>query len=275
MSPSSAANRRWPDGPPPAERTRPLARSVAQAWDAFDRAARLLSCVKPSLPILFFGDLNAYLESPLRVVTVGLNPSLEEFPAREPFWRFPLTGGSRGREPDRYLDSMSAYFRTHPYGKWFRAFEPLLKGTGSSYYAGELSMALHTDICSPVATSPTWSKLGQADRAALEANGGPLWHALLKALRPQVVALSVARDHLSRIEFAPTTEWETIHVFKKKDSGAPRSQPYEIRARWYEVDGERSLFVFGPAAQTPFGLLSDIQKREAGAIALEAYNGGR
>ena len=114
-----------------------------------------------------------------------------------------------------------------------------------------------------------------ADRAALEANGGPLWHALLKALRPQVVALSVARDHLSRIEFAPITEWETIHVFKKKDSGAPRSQPYEIRARWYEVDGERSLFVFGPAAQTPFGFLSDTQKPEAGAIALEAYNGGR
>ena len=114
-----------------------------------------------------------------------------------------------------------------------------------------------------------------ADRAALEANGGPLWHALLKALRPQVVALSVARDHLSRIEFAPTTEWETIHVFKNKDSGAPRSQPYEIRARWYEVDGERSLFVFGRNANVPFGFLSDTQKPEAGAIALEAYNGGR
>ena len=213
-----------------AERTRPLARSVAQAWDAFDRAGRLPSCVKPSVPILFFGDLNAYVASPLRVVTVASNPSPREFEAEAPFQRFQLTGDSRDREPDRYLDSMSAYFRTHPY-QWFRHFERLLKGLRSSYYGGEVSTALHTDMCSPVATSPIWSKLGQADRDALEAGGGPLWHALLWELRPQIVALSVARDHLRRIEFAPITEWETIHVFDKAGSGSPRSRPYEIRAR--------------------------------------------
>ena len=35
------------------------------------------------------------------------------------------------------------------------------------------------------------------------------------------------------------------------------------------------LFVFGRAAQTPFGLLPDSQKRETGAIALEKYRDGR
>ncbi len=251
-------------------------RSVAEAWRTFDRSRGLPSRITHAAPILFFGDLDAYGASPLRVLTVGLNPSLHEFPVGEPFRRFPLlTGVSSDRESGRYLNAMSAYFRTDPYSVWFSAFEPLLNGAGASYYKGEVSTALHTDICSPVPTNPTWSKLGPADRAALEAEGGPLWHTLLEALRPHMVVLSVAKSHLKRIQFTPMTEWDAIHVFKRKGNGDPRSRPYEVGARSYEVDGERSLFVFGPAAQTPFGLLTNKQKREAGAIALETYNNGQ
>ena len=166
---------------------------------------------------------------------------------------------------------MSRYFRTDPYRAWFSAFEPLLNGAGASYYAGKASTALHTDICSPVPTSPTWSQLDAADRAALEADGGPLWHLLLEALQPQIVAMSVAKVHLERIALAPITRWNLIHVFERTARGDPRSRPYEVRARWYEVGGERSLFVFGAAAQKPFGLLSDTQKRALGAIGLRAY----
>ena len=163
-----------------------LARAVAQSWRAFDRAAGL-PCVTPAAPILFFGDLVAYGTSALRVLTVGLNPSLHEFPHGEPFRRFPRLEGAGGREPGRYLDAMAGYFRTDPYRAWFSAFEPLLNGAGASYYAVEASTALHTDICSPVATSPTWSQLDGADHAAIEADGGPLWHMLLEALRPQII----------------------------------------------------------------------------------------
>ena len=249
--------------------------SVAQAWCAFDRAAELSSRVTPAAPVLFFGDLDAYCASPLRVLTVGLNPSLNEFPAGDPFRRFPLLAGTNGdSEPDHYLDAISAYFRTDPYRGWFSAFEPLLNGAGASYYASEASTALHTDICSPVATNPTWSQLGETDRVRLEADGGPVWHMLLEALRPHVVVLSVSRDHLRRIQFAPVAEWQAIHVFTRTGRGGPRSRPYEVRARPYEIVG-RSLFVFGPAAQKPFGLLSDNQKYEVGAIALERYQSGR
>ena len=140
-----------------AECRRRLNASVTQAWCAFDRATELPSRVTPAAPILFFGNLDAYCASPLRLLTVGLNPSLHEFPTGEPFQRFPfLIGTSTDREPGRYLDAMSDYFRTDPYRKWFdRALEPLLNGAGASYYAGETSTALHTDICSPVATNPT------------------------------------------------------------------------------------------------------------------------
>lgn len=49
------------------------------------------------------------------MLTVGLNPSLHEFPKQEPFRRFPLLERGRDRQPSRYLDAMSRYFRTDPY----------------------------------------------------------------------------------------------------------------------------------------------------------------
>ena len=248
--------------------TQHLSEQVARAWQAFDRAADWSYRVTPAAPILFFGDLDAYRASPLRVVTVGLNPSLHEFPSGLPFRRFPLAEGNRGREPSRYLAAMSAYFRTDPYRGWFNAFEPLLNGLAASFYEGAASTALHTDICSPVATDPTWSRLDKADRAALEADGSPLWHMLLENLRPQIVAISVANDHLKRIEFVPRADWKIIHFFYRKADGTPRKRPYEIRTRWYDVGGERSLFVFGTAALKPFQLLSDRQKRKTGELLL-------
>ena len=225
---------------------------------------------------MFFGDLGAYWNSPLRVVTVGLNPSLKEFPADDPFQRFPMDGSDGDWEPSRYLDSMSAYFCTNPYRSWFAAFEPLLNGAGASYYADKAaSTALHTDICSPVATNPTWTGLGKTEQKALELDGTLLWHRLLEALRPEVVFLSVAKRHLRRICFAPIIDWRTVHIFERKGNGAPRKQPYEIRARWHKVGGGWSLFVFGQAATKPFGNLHNDQKYEAGVIALEKYRHGR
>lgn len=256
-----------------------LAHAVAGAWRAFDRAGGLASHVTPSAPILFFGNLDAYLESQLRVLTVGLNPSWREFPTDEPFRRFPLLIEShRNRETNRYLDSMTAYFRTAPYRRWFGSFEPLLDGLGAGYYASAAATALHTDICSPVATNPTWSALDKAYsavRAALETDGSPVWHTLLEALRPQVVVLSVEEKHLGRIKFAPMSEeWESIHSFERTRNGSLRAQPYRIRARWFNVEGDRSLFVVGAPKRTPFGALSNAQKREAGMVALGTYRRG-
>ena len=257
------------------ERGQLLSEAVALAWRAFDRVADRTCRVVPAMPILFFGDLGAYLASPLRVVTVGLNPSRKEFPPGEPFRRFPLAGGNLDREPSHYLDAMSGYFRMDPYSRWFNAFEPLLNGLGASYYKGAASTALHTDICSPVATDPTWSDLDKASQVALEADGCPLWHTLLKELRPQVVAISVARGHLNSIQFVPRTDWKIIHTFELKGDGTPRSRPYEIRGRWYDVGGERSLLGFGTAGLKPFQLLADRQKRKTGLVLLQEYQDGQ
>ena len=129
-----------------------LAEEVALAWRAFRRRRSVV--VRPAAPILFFGDLGAYRTSPLRVVTVGLNPSRHEFPADAPFRRFPLLARGIGGETTRYLDAMSAYFRNEPYRGWFNTFEAFLEGLGASYYDGEACRALHTDLCSPRCHGP-------------------------------------------------------------------------------------------------------------------------
>ena len=250
-----------------------LGEEVKEAWCAFGRAAALPSHVSPSIPILFFGNLQAYCTSKTRVLTVGLNPSLREFPTDDPFRRFPLAKGVTAGEPCRYLDALSAYFRTEPYD-WFGAFEPLLNGLEASYYEGQASTVLHTDICSPVATNPTWSRLDPSVQKELEKYGRPLWHSLLRKLRPQVVIVSVACCHLSHIRFKALSEWEAIHVFDQTQAGAPRKQPITISTRWYDIGGKQSLIVFIPAAQTPLRRLGSIQKREAGVIALEELHCG-
>lgn len=224
------------------------------------------------MPVLFFGDCDAYLESPLGVVTVGLNPSLVEFPASRPFRRFPLAAATADDgDHSSYVESLSAYFRSDPYRKWFGSFEWLLNGMGASYYDGETSTVLHTDICSPVATDPTWRYLSEADRALLVAGGTPLWHELLEVLQPDVVVLSVARSHLARIMFEPLAPWELIHRFDYTGGGELRSRPYEADGCWYVVCGEPSLFVFCPAYQTPLGSITKNQRRELGSIVTDTY----
>ncbi len=252
-----------------------LSQVVAGAWSAFERADALPSRVSPSIPILFFGDLHVYFSSRVRILTVGLNPSLHEFPTESPFRRFPLAESVTASEPDRYLDALSAYFHTDPYSGWFSSFEPLLNGLEASYYQGQSSTVLHTDICSPVATDPTWSRLDPAVRKTLEKDGGPLWHDLLQALQPQIVILSVARHHLSRIQFNFLDGWQVVHLFDRTGQGTPRKRPVSVSVRWCEISSKPSLLVFIPAAQKPLGRLGNIQKREAGATALEVFHRDR
>ena len=253
-----------------------LNQAVSNAWNAHDNAAGLVTRVNPSMPILFFGDLSAYKVAPLRMLTVGLNPSLREFPTDNPFSRFPVSDEETRRDQAAYLDTLSRYFRTNPYRAWFNAWEPLLNGAGASYYTGGNSMALHTDICSPVATDPTWSRLGDVDRHTLETDGVALWHMLLHFLKPQVVVLSIAEQYLERIEFAPIDKaWSPLHNFNRTGAGAPRSRSYEVQKRWYNIGGAPSLFVFGRAAQKPFGLITASQKCQVGGMMLKAYRNGR
>lgn len=252
-----------------------LSDAVAGAWQAFDRTVATAATVSPSVPVLFFGDADAYDRSPLRAVTVGLNPSWREFPAADPFCRFPLAADIAAEDHARYLNAMSAYFRTSPYWTWFRHLDPLLDGMGAGYRPGQPSAALHTDICSPVATDRTWSKLDDGDRRLLQADGVPLWHRLMEALQPHIVVLAIARRHLADIAFEPVDNgWGDLHIVDTKVGGEPRKPPYRVQARRYAVGGTAALFVLCPAMRSPLPI-GTAQKQELGAIILGGLGNGR
>ncbi len=57
-----------------------LRRLAEHAWRLHADASRqTTTVVHPSMPILYYGDLDRYFASELRIITVGLNPSREEF----------------------------------------------------------------------------------------------------------------------------------------------------------------------------------------------------
>lgn len=246
---------------------------VEGAWAAHRAAiaSGMEAVVRPSVPIAWFGDLEAYLDSPLRVITVGLNPSRLEFPSTDPFLRFPkardLTGKSLDAEREAYVDTMSSYFRERPYSAWFRpSFEELLLGMGASFYGTAPSTALHTDLCSPIATDPTWSGLGP-EREVIREEGVRLWHDLVRTLEPDVIVVSVARRHLDEIRFEWDGGWRVVHA-------VDRENPYVIEARNLLVAGsKRTTLIFGRAAQKPFATIGSVDKRRAGEAILEHHAG--
>ncbi len=245
---------------------------IQQAWQLYHDSRAITCVVRPSMPILYFGDLERYVRSPLRIVTVGLNPSAAEFPSVEPFRRFPnarhvypriLEGLSSGG----YRAALNAYFRCEPYMSWFSTLEPLLDGMDAGYRDGRANTALHTNLCSPLATLPTWSRLTHDERRLLETGGAPLWLRLIRQLVPDVILVSVARHHLATLDFLPVRPWETIHIVE-------RAHPYRVEAQEVEVvPGHHALIVFGRASRKPFGSVSTEAKREIGRRVAERVSG--
>jgi len=96
-----------------------------------------------------------------------------------------------------------------------------------------------------------------------------LWHGLAEALQPDVVFISIARRLAGEIAFPVAGPVSVIHVV----DGPRRTRLYQIEAqRRRLVSGREPLFVFGRAAQRPFGLISTEDKERAGASILEAAN---
>lgn len=237
-----------------------------EAWRLHRDAERTSDIVvRPSMPILYFGDTDAYFASRLRIATVGLNPSREEFPSADPWRRFP-EGESldpANLDGSAYLRALNRYFSAgrKPYMRWFgMAFGAVLHGLDASYVEGSANIAVHTDLCSPVATDPTWSGLSSRDHQAL--NGGyALWHELIRLLRPHVILMSVAERHLEKVTFPYEGECEAVHVID-------RAKPYVFRARRLLAPAP-CLLVWGRAAQLPFGSVSAVDKEAAGAAIKE------
>jgi len=238
---------------------------IDEAWRLYTQTSD--PCVvRPSIPILYFGDLPRYAASPLKAITVALNPSHHEFPVHDRFARFRPAAGIDASTLDpsaqtAYRTALDGYFLDDPYMRWFVWFEPVLLGMGASYRGGEENTSLHTDLCSPLATDPTWSKLnGQQDQLALD--GMALWHRLVKHLAPDVIVISVARQYRDQIAFAGRLDWQPLATIPRAD---PAKRPYQsLMQRATLPGGKETLLVFGPAAQQPFATLTQEARQRVG-----------
>lgn len=244
-----------------------LAPLVQEAWRLHRHVASVPEgrAVVPSIPILFFGDLTRYWHSPRRVITVGLNPSKQEFPEGDRWRRF-LAGAELAEDPLAkrahipYLEELSRYFDATPYREWFdRSFEPVLHGLEASYYAGAANTALHTDIASPVATDPTWSAL-RAQERDVHRGGAEVWRKLADLLSPDVIVISVAREHLPVVSDAPFGQWKEL-------TRIDRDRPFIVATTEMSVaDGRKQAVVaFGRCTNLPFGSVSYDARERIGA----------
>jgi hypothetical protein len=245
-----------------------LSSLINEAWRLFTALRPVKCVVRRSVPILYFGDLPAYFKSRTRVVTVGLNPSSAEFPAEDPFERFPQSRSVRAPldadDRRRYAKSLDRYFQEKPYKRWFASFEPLLGGLRGSFYPGSRNTVLHTDLCSPIATNPTWSQLDDEVKQKLISGGRQLWRRLIAFLEPDLIIASVARYH---VEELLSTGLRMKRIFTIR-----RANPYHFESCVLGLSARASSrLVFGRAANTPFGTVSNEDKAKFGIHLFRSY----
>lgn len=156
-----------------------LSRIIDEYWKNFVEIRDEDFVVKPSIPIIWFGDMDAYMKSKLKVVTVALNPSDREFCENKgdnpTFFRFPEGKGLytkkmlSGSDKQVLYKTLSDYYKCNPYDHWFNCFEKPLNYIDASYKTGT-NIAIHIDIYTAVATNPTWGKLTKSQKDKVSSN---------------------------------------------------------------------------------------------------------
>jgi hypothetical protein len=188
-----------------------LAELADAAWIEWTRARQAHGDVVPeqSAPVLWFGDLERYLASPSRIVTIGVNPGPGTFPQDGPWQFYPdLAGGNRPGLA-AYVTAMSGF----PLSSWFPGWNGLLEPLGARYpQAVDGNAPLHLDL-TPICTSTVFSnsRVGPAARQALLEHGMVILRRLLAILRPEFAFLSVKADYYLRFKdglgMGPVTPW--------------------------------------------------------------------
>lgn len=224
--------------------------------------------VTPSLPVLYFGDLKKYMASNLRIITVGKNPSDNEFRINKKenysFVRFPNWDNNK----EKLTDVLNEYFEVIPLKNWFSCYEPILNGMSASYYSQNgIHTAIHTDICSPLATTPTWSKLSNENKQLLFTEGHLIWIELIEELQPDLMLVSIPRGLFNAIFENKTNLFLS---FKEKKDGTPRKKTYDVEeAAYFLKSGKKVRVIFGQAANKPFDTISENQKINLGKQCLK------
>ena len=193
--------------------TKTLSKELLQeAMDHYNEMKHLEFIVPNSLPILFFGDIEKYVKQEFKVITAAINPSFFEFQENDSKfsyeYRFPDFNNSLESLELSYIN----YFKysNNYYSGWFgkrikgrKGFEAVLNGIGFSFFNDRnFKIALHTDICSPLATKDLWGKLTKDEKQILEKKGKPIWVKTVKELEPNLILFSGKEIYLDGLNLS-------------------------------------------------------------------------
>lgn len=239
---------------------------IDTAWSIFRDFHKRPGIVRNSFPIIFFGDLQAYLDPHnCRFLTVGKNPSAKEFD-NERFERIEghVNLANYKQHYEDYLLGLSDYFRVrkdgkdHVFHEWFDGYEEVLNQYNASYYTNTKKfLAVHIDLYSPLGTEKRWTKTPRRLRNDLKERGIRLWDDLIRALKPDVIIASLGRKHLDKMI------WRTLHDFPARRRG--RSH-YPIKGTKLNMNKKCVTLIAGTLRDRPFDLLSRSEKSNLGTL---------
>jgi len=138
---------------------------------------------------------------------------------------------------------------------------------GCSYYSYSNSYfdtAIHTDICSPIATDPIWGDLGQAQQNILLNAGLQIWNELVKDLKPDIMLVSIKQNLF--INYIAQHFGNPIYTVTHNSDGTLRDIPTHIYSQQKILNGKSTKIIFANSANKPFDKITNIDKLKIGRV---------
>jgi len=262
-----------------------LFRIIDKYWDDFNDKRTMAGVIPGFIPIIWFGDIKAYLKSEIKTVTVALNPSWHEFSSNSKklslsYQRFlgadSLLSKTKLNDSDkeRLISIYSNYFCEDPYYDWFRCYDTKCMGFVSKY-GYEVSYgynckphntAIHIDYYSALPTDPVYSKLKDDSNCIETYNKLPnkdLFKELLGVLNPNVILFSSAYKSFNDcMKFIYKIDNNLKPDITCKDDK-------EIKLRSFLIDNK--LVIHGRNNRQPFAPISDKLKESFFSTVFDDY----
>lgn len=188
-----------------------------------------------SVPIMWHGDLDRYVNSNYKVVTVSINPHFRAFdPIKGHFDMEVLkTLYPKQTLADQDIKILSNQYNTYfdqihyqsENDRLFKRYEEILNRVNTSYFKHQnlTNQALHIDLLSPLATNPVWSNIPKDIKNELLKNGPTLCMEFIKYLNPDLIISSMSKEVLKNaLQLDDTwkqTLFEKPNVTRNKISG--------------------------------------------------------
>lgn len=191
-----------------------LSKIISTYWQDFQDKKNYDFVVNPSIPVIWFGNIEKYNDSQLKIVTVSINPSKKEFEddtGKSSFWRFKdisqdFSNKKSLNEDDILLlvNAYNSYFGLNPYASYFNYYEKVLENYFDCDYHGQKkNTAIHIDLYTPIATE-YWKNLSEDEKGKIQPfSGSPKNEKFilefLNYLEPNIVLFSTRKDELKKV----------------------------------------------------------------------------